>query len=214
MHGWGATKETYDKVVEHLQENFCCYQIDLPGFGESTIDKSLSLDEYTNILREFILKENILNPIIIGHSFGGRIAINYASLYDIKQLVLIDSAGVRTFKLNVYLKIKLYKMCKKLKIKNNLGSTDYKNSNQLLKGTMNKIVPIDLREKMKLVHCDTLILWGENDKVTPLKEGRIIKKTIKNSSLIVIPKAKHFPYIEKHRYFMLVLSSFLASDNK
>ncbi len=214
LHGWGVTKETFDKVVDHVKDDFCCYQIDLPGFGESTINEALSLDDYTNILRTFILKEEIDNPIIIGHSFGGRIAINYASLYDVKKLVLVNSAGVRKFNLNTYLKIKLFKICRKLKIKNNFGSTDYKNSNDLLKGTMNKIVPIDLQDRMKLINSETLILWGELDKVTPLSDARIMKKLITNATLIIIPKSKHFPYIDKYRYFTLMLSSFLVSDNK
>lgn len=214
LHGWGSNKETFDNVVNHLKEEFCCYQIDLPGFGESSINEALSLADYTNILRQFILKENILNPILIGHSFGGRIAIHYSSLYDIRKLVLIDSAGVRRFNLKVYLKIKLYKLCKKFRIKNKLGSNDYKNSSDVLKGTMNKIVPVDLRDKMRIINCDTLILWGELDSTTPLKDGKLMHKLISKSTLIVIPKAKHFPYIEKYRYFMLMLNSFLASDNE
>lgn len=212
LHGWGSNKETFDKVCNHIKDDFTCYQIDLPGFGESKIDHAFSLDDYTNMLREFILEQNIENPIILGHSFGGRIAIHYASIYDVKKLILVDSAGVRKFNLKVFLKIRFYKLLKKLKIKNNLGSIDYKNSSDELKGTMNKIVPIDLRKKMKMINSETLILWGEDDSVTKLSEGRIISKLIKNSILITIPKSKHFPYIENYRFFMLVLNSFLVSD--
>lgn len=212
LHGWGVTKETFDNVVNYFKDDFCCYQIDLPGFGKSTINDAMDLDEYTNIIREFIVKYDIENPIIIGHSFGGRIAINYASLYDVSKLVLINSAGIRNFNLNTYCKIKLYKLCKKLNIKNNSGSTDYKNSSSVLKGTMNKIVPIDLKDKLSLINCETLILWGELDKTTPLKDGKVMNKLIDNSTLITIPRAKHFPYIEKYQYFTLLLNSFLISD--
>ncbi len=212
LHGWGSNKETFDNVVNHLKEDFCCYQIDLPGFGGSVINEALSLDEYTEILNDFIIKNNITNPIILGHSFGGRIAIDYASKYKVNKLILVNSAGIRKFKLSVFLKIRLYKMCKKLNIKNNLGSVDYKNSNSILKQTMNKIVPIDLSDRMKMIECETLLLWGEHDTITPLKEGKLINRYIKGSTLITIPKSKHFPYIEKYRYFMLVLNSFLASD--
>ncbi len=213
LHGWGSTKETFDNICEHLKDEFTCYQIDLPGFGESKIDKPMSLDDYTNLLREFILDNNINKPIILGHSFGGRIAINYASSYEVEKLILVDSAGIRRFNLKVYLKIKFYKLMKKLKIKNNLGSTDYKNSSSVLKGTMNKIVPIDLRNKMKMINCETLILWGSLDSTTPLKDGIEMNRLINNSLLIKIPDAHHFPYIERPRYFMLMLNSFLVSDN-
>ncbi len=214
LHGWGSTKETFDAVVSHLKDDFTCYQIDLPGFGESIITKSYSLEDYTNELREFILDNNIINPILIGHSFGGRIAINYSSMYDVNKLVLIDSAGIRRFNLKVYLKIKFYKLLKKFNIKKEMGSTDYKKSNDLLKGTMNKIVPVDLRDKMKNINCETLILWGEEDTTTPLKDGKLMNRLINNSLLITIQEARHFPYIEKYRYFILVLSSFLVSDDQ
>ncbi|MFI3329930.1 MAG: alpha/beta hydrolase [bacterium] len=213
LHGWGSTKETFDDVCNHLKEDFTCYQIDLPGFGESKIEKSMSLDDYTDLLREFILEQNIKNPIILGHSFGGRIAINYASAYEVDKLILVDSAGIRRFNLKVYLKIRCYKLFKKFNIKNNFGSIDYKKSNYILKGTMNKIVPIDLRKKMKMIKSETLILWGSLDETTPLKDGKEINKLISNSVLITIPKTSHFPYLENHRYFMLMLNSFLVSDN-
>lgn len=214
LHGWGSNKETFDNVANHLKEDFCCYQIDLPGFGESELSRAYSLEDYTTVLREFILEHKIIKPIILGHSFGGRIAINYASMYEVEKLVLINSAGIRRFNLKVYLKIKCYKLFKKFNLKKEFGSIDYKNSSDILKGTMNKIVPIDLRETMKYINSETLILWGEEDKTTPLKDGILMNKLINNSLLVKIPNSKHFPYLENFRYFMIMLNSFLVCDDK
>ena len=67
------------------------YILDYPGFGNSTFNKTLDIFDYTEIIKEFIIKLHLDNTILIGHSFGGRIAINYASLYKVDKLVLFGS---------------------------------------------------------------------------------------------------------------------------
>lgn len=214
LHGWGSNKETFRGIIDHLSDEYCCFSIDLPGFGESPIEHSMSLDDYVCVLEDFIKINGIEKPIILGHSFGGRIAISFASNHDVSKLILVDSAGVRKFNLKVFLKIKVYKFMKLLGIKKNIGSSDYRNASDVLKQTMNKIVPIDLTNRLELIDAETLILWGELDETTKLSDGKLMSKLIRNSALIVIPKAKHFPYLEHPRYFMLMLMAFLASDRQ
>ncbi len=214
LHGWGSNKETFRGVIDHLNDEYCCFSIDLPGFGESVIESPMSLDDYVYVLEEFIKIQGIEKPIILGHSFGGRIAISYASNHDVSKLILVDSAGIRKFNLKVFLKIKSYKFMKKLGFSKNLGSNDYRNATDVLKQTMNKIVPLDLTDRLELIDAETLILWGELDETTKLSDGKLMSKLIRNSALIVIPRAKHFPDLEHPRYFLLMLMSFLASDNQ
>ena len=86
LHGWGANLNTFNNISKSLSENFKVYSIDLPGFGESVIGLPLSIDEVTNIIREFVNKLEIDKPIILGHSYGGRMRIcNYALNVFIKS---------------------------------------------------------------------------------------------------------------------------------
>ena len=213
LHGWGRNKEDFDKVSNQISDDFTIYQIDLPGFGKSTISRSLGIEEYADIINEFTLKLAIIDPIVIGHSFGGRIAIMYAAKYKINKLVLIASPGLKQrFNLIKYLKIRTYKISKKLKIKTNLGSTDYKNANNILKEILVKVVNHDLTNEALKINVPTLLIYGKNDKQVPLYVGIKLHKLIKNSAIVSIPKCSHFPFVEKYRYFLIVLKSFIFGN--
>lgn len=213
LPGWGDTRRTFDFMIHHLKKNYTVYIMDYPGFGQSIFpDKDLTVYDYTNIIRDFIESERIDNPIIIAHSFGGRIATLLTGYYKDKvdRLILIDSAGIRPRK-NLYkiLKTYTYKFLKKLKIflpkrKRNLylkrllhlfGSTDYKALNQNMYQTFRNIVNLDLKYYFKSIDVKTLILWGKKDKDTPVKDAYTIHKYIKNSKLYVFPNATHYSYL-------------------
>ena len=95
LHGWGCDLHTFDNLSVLLNEDYKVYQIDLPGFGESEIKESLTVENYAYIINKFCLSLAINSPIIIGHSFGGRVAIMYASKYEVDKLVLIASPGIK-----------------------------------------------------------------------------------------------------------------------
>lgn len=215
LHGWGMDLHTFDNVCRELSEDFTVYQIDLPGFGESILPFAFTIDDYVDIINEFIIKLKIVNPILVGHSFGGRIAMKYASLYKVSKLILIASPGVKEkFSLIKYLRIKTYKLVKKLKIDLKMGSKDYKKANPILKKTLVLAVNEDLSIYLSMINAPTLLIYGANDRVVPLYIGKKINKLIKNSGIAIIPNANHFPYIEKFRYFMIVIKHFLLSDNR
>ena len=206
LHGWGRNLNDFDKVTNQINDDFTVYQLDLPGFGESSINRSLSVEKYADIINEFCLSLAINSPIIIGHSFGGRVAIMYASKYEVDKLVLIASPGIKQhFNLIKYLKIKSYKLLKKMNIKLNFGSKDYKNSSPILKETLVKAVNLDLTNYALKINAPTLLIYGEKDKHVPLYIAERLNKLIKNSALITIPKCGHFPFIEKYRHFLIVL---------
>ena len=213
LHGWGANLNTFNNISKSLSENFKVYSIDLPGFGESVIGLPLSIDEVTNIIREFVNKLEIDKPIILGHSYGGRIAITYASKYDVDKLVLVSSAGIKE-KLNgrKKFKIKLYKFFKKYHIKLNLGSKDYKDADNVKKEMLVKTVNQDLRKYMNKINVPTLLLYGKNDMTTKEEMARTINKEVNNSVLIMLDDCGHFPYLDRPYYFLLILNSFLLGE--
>ena len=115
LPGWGNTRKTFDYLINYLKDYFTIYILDYPGFGNSTLpNKSLTIYDYADLIYEFINSLNITNPILIGHSFGGRI-ISLLNNYDlkIKKLLLIDIAGLKPkFNLKLFCKTKLYKLLK------------------------------------------------------------------------------------------------------
>lgn len=220
LPGWMNNHKTYECLYDVIGLYSNIYVIDFPGFGiSSDPEYSVNLDYYVEMLNNFIELLNIKNIILFGHSFGCRVAIKYQGKY--KQsiyLVLTAAAGIKRFSCKNFIKIRFYKIRKKIyKIFNtskyiNLiqtsGSKDYVFLNDIMKGTFQKIIHEDLKKECRKIKCPTLLIWGVNDSETKIKDGILINKLIKSSSLVKISYAGHFPFIENKFQYMYVLNRF------
>lgn len=224
LPGWGNTRETFNQIISYFEKEYTIYIFDYPGFGKSIFPNSdLSIFDYAYLFKNFLEEFDIKNPIIIGHSFGGRLITLLSGYYNIKfeKIILIDSAGIKNKKkLFSILKLYTYKLLKKLCIFFNKGkllkkltdffsSSDYKDLNNNMKKTFINIVNYDLTQYIKDIKDDTLIIWGEYDIDTPLKDGIKFNKLIKNSGLVVIKNANHYSYLYNVYNTILILESFL-----
>lgn len=214
LHGWGQNISMMDPLGKKLSNKRITI-LDLPGFGSSEEpDFAYNIYDYMELLHDFLNSLNIDNPIIIGHSFGGRIAIYYASCYPTKKLVLFGSP----FKVhqNNSIKVKLLKSFKKIKflnkfaeiMKNYIGSTDYKNASGIMREVLVKTVNFDLTEFAKKIDVPTLLIWGENDNAVLVSEAKELEKLIKDSALIVL-NGTHYCYLENLNHVVSILEHFL-----
>lgn len=221
LHGWGGSLDSFKGVENYLVDNgFSIINLDFPGFGYSELPpENFELIDYMFLVKEICNAENIEKVSIIGHSFGGRIAILLASETElVDKLVLVDSAGLKPkFSLLKWLKVrkfKFFKWCNKhLKTKFDLtkyGSEDYKAMPPKLKQVFNRIVNTNLKKNLYNIKAPTLLVWGDKDKSTPLYMAKKMKKIIKDSGLIVYKGCGHFSYIEKFNEFCLVIKEFLS----
>ena len=212
LPGWGNTRETFTNIINLLKDKYKIYILDYPFFGNSpTLNKELSIYDYSELIYNFIKDNSIINPIIIAHSFGGRISSILISKYKLKvnKLILIDVAGIKRFNIKIFFKTKIYKLLRKLtillpknirfRIRNKLlkifSSNDYLNVPSIMKKTFQNIIKEDLRKYYKSINTETLIIWGDNDLDTPLKDGLYLKRIIKNSEIIIYKNANHFSYL-------------------
>ncbi len=209
LHGWQMRKETFNSLARDLANDFKVYQIDLPGFGESITEAALTIEEYAEIIHQFIVNLEKLPPILVGHSFGGRISIKYASRFPVNKLVLIGTPGIKK-PLNFLKKAKQF-LYRKWKI--GQGSQDYQKANGLLRKTLVMAVNDDLSENLHLIKCPTLLLWGEKDQEVKVSIAKQMQQKIVQSELVVIPKCGHFPYLERYRYFLIVLRYYLQKEH-
>ena len=215
LHGWGQNIQMMDPLGKNLSDNGKITILDLPGFGSSEIPKfAYTINDYTDILYDFLKSLNINNPILIGHSFGGRIAINYASQYDVKKLVLFGSPFIVREKKG--LKIKVLKGLKKIKfldklaekMKKYMGSEDYKQANGVMREILVKTVNTDLTDKATKIKASTLLIWGDKDEAVPVTEAKLLEKTIEDSALIVL-SGSHYCYLENLNHVVSILEHFL-----
>lgn len=225
MHGWGQNKEMMDLIAEHLAAHFKVYNFDLPGFGESDEpSETWGSLEYAEFIHKFCEKKKIEDPIIIAHSFGCRIALQYAYRYKVHKMCLTGAAGVRDDRgVDYYLKVYSYKLGKKImslkplnkykdKLMKNAGSTDYKNTSGVMRSTFVKIVNEDLKPLLSDIDTETLLVFGENDEATPVSKGKLMEKLMPDAALVVFENDDHFAYFHQWQRFNMVLDAFLGGD--
>ena len=206
LHGWTYSLEKWQSFLEILKKKGIePVMLKVPGLTSQN-NKIWDIDDYVKWLKEIVDKEKS-KVALIGHSNGGRIAVNFAIRYPerISKLILIDSAGIYHNELPLALKRVIFKTLAKfgrvLKgssvLKNVfykvVGETDYKNASQNMKQTMINLISTDLKPILSQITTPTLIIWGREDNATPLSDGKIMNDLIKNSKLEIIDKARHSP---------------------
>ena len=214
LHGWGGSIESFKYVAENLKLGKKCLIVDFPPFGKSTEPKTVwGVEEYARALKEVLDKEKIQKFDIISHSFGGRVAIYFSSVYTdmVGKLVLIDSAGLKPKKKFIKrLKVAFYKLAKSFGFYFNFGSTDYNALSPHMKKCFVKIVNRSLKPEAKTLKLPTLIIYGENDKDTPVYMGKRLSKLIKGSKFIVLKNAGHFSYLDNFYEFKPLVENFIG----
>ena len=217
LHGWGQNIAMMKPIGDRLQKNHRITILDFPGFGESEEPKTaLTVYDYCEILEELLKKLKVKKPVIMGHSFGGRIAIIYASRNEVEKVVLFGSPCIRK-EVKPSLKLRMLKSLKKIPginklegfVKNHMGSRDYKNASEIMKKILVNVVNEDLSECAKKINVPTLLIWGDRDTEAPVEDAKELEKIIPDAGLIVLPNSTHYAYLENLPQVINILNNFL-----
>ena len=216
LHGWGQNIEMMKILGDNFSDRFRITILDFPGFGESSEPEEVwSIKDYSDMLEEFIKELDIKKPIIMGHSFGGRVAIRYSSNHPIEKLVLFGSPCIR-HNTELPLSVKILKGIKKLpgmdKIgefaKNFIGSRDYKAASPVMRQILVNVVNEDLSSFAKDIEEPTLLIWGEHDTEAPVEDAKELEGIMIDAALIVLP-GTHYAYIENLGQVVNILNNFI-----
>ncbi|MDD5145290.1 MAG: alpha/beta hydrolase [Candidatus Pacebacteria bacterium] len=230
LHGWGGSSDSWIEVQKNLIKNgYKTIVPDLPGFGKSVTPlKAWGIDDYTDFVSKFAEKINLTGPFfLLGHSFGGRIAIRFVLKHPekIKGLILCDSAGIKpkmgiktmliywTAKLgNALLTPKHFSRFRD-SARNFFYAVirhrDYEKADGVMKETIIKVLNEDLFADLSKIKTKTLLVWGKNDKMVPVKYANVFKINIENSELEILPKIGHSPHLEVPDKLSEILLKFL-----
>jgi pimeloyl-ACP methyl ester carboxylesterase len=211
LHGWGSKSEKWEEVGNLMKKlGFRVVIPDLPGFGESSnLAIPWSLENFADLMEKFTEFLKIEKFYLLGHSFGGSLAIK-SSLkfpYKIEKLFLVASSGIRKKTLKkkllffaskifkIFSFLPFYQFFRKAFHKFIIRKTDYVNiKDNILKETFLKIIKEDLTGLLEFINLPTIIIWGNKDDFTPIKDAYLMNKKIANSKLIIINGADHYLY--------------------
>jgi len=228
LHGWRSKSQSFKSILDYIDKNIKVILIDLPGFGNVPLERPYGLEDYLVYLEKFLEEKSITKNsekfLILGHSFGGALALLYTlkNPDKIEKLILYNAAILRPESLKIRILnflAKIFKpfeklfpkkilfLIKKIFYKLIVGSYDYFLSDEILKETMKKIKK-DLREEAKLVKNKTYLLWGKNDKITPLWQGKYLEKIMPKAKLIIVDGGHSF-HKEKPEEFAKILNEII-----
>ncbi|WP_416326429.1 alpha/beta fold hydrolase [[Eubacterium] hominis] len=211
LHGWGQNAYMMKFIQDHFAKHYRVMNLDLPGFGESEEPShAWTLQEYADCVHTLASDAGIQKPILIAHSFGARIAFRYVLSYPVEKMILTGAAGIRKhYTWDYYVRVYTYKLLKKMKLKANLGSSDYQSASPIMRGVLVQAVNEDISDQLHLIDVETLLVWGEKDTQTPLWMGKMMEKEMKNAALVVLEKEDHFAYFHQSFRFLRIVDAFL-----
>ncbi len=219
LHGWGQNIQMMKPVADAFQKDYRILILDLPGFGESEEPKEIwTLQDYVDCIYDLVSSLDIENPILFGHSFGGKIALLYASCHPTLKLIVCGSPYKKEIP-KLSWKTKTLKQLKKLpgmtpiaeKAKKYIGSRDYKNASPMMRKILVEHVNLDLTEEVKKIKTSTLILWGEEDQEVSIDEAYELEKYIPDAGVVPYPGCSHYAYLEGLKKTIQVVRIFLES---
>lgn len=216
LHGWGQNIEMMKFLGDNFADNHRITILDFPGFGES--DEPLSpwtIKDYSLLIEKLVKELDIKKPVVMGHSFGGRVAIYYSSNNPIEKLVLFGSPCIRKDK-ELPLSVKILKGIKKLPgmdklgeyMKQYIGSRDYKAASPIMRQTLVNVVNEDLTPYAMQIEEPTLLIWGQDDTEAPVSDAKELEQIMNDAALIVLP-GTHYAYLENLNQVVNILNSFI-----
>lgn len=228
LHGWGSSFDVYKGIIAALKDRCRLVALNFPGCGNSdTMSEPWNIDDYCNLVLKFMKELDLNNPVMIGHSHGGRVILKLAAdgLVNPTKIVLLDSAGLipkKTFKQKFRAKsfktiktvltlpvIKNYSEDLLQKARHHYGSADYNAAPEVLRKTLVSLVNTDLRDIIGNIKCPTLLIWGDMDTATPLSDAKIIESIIPDAGLCVLEGCGHYSFCEKPYQAHAILRSFI-----
>ena len=230
LHGWNAPASTYRLIIDHLSTRFRVIAPNAPGCGDSDEPpEPWTVDRFADFTTAFAKALGLSKVTLMGHSFGGRTIIKLMSRqprpFKVDKIVLLDAAGIKPKRsLGYYAKVYSFKALKAVcsvppfkqlfpnaveNARKKRGSADYRQASDVMRRTMSLCINEDLTPFLKLVDVPTLLIWGECDTATPLRDGQIMEKHIPDAGLVVLKGAGHFAFAEAWGQCSRVLDVFL-----
>lgn len=207
IHGWTYSIEPWMATVSILRtKGIDVHQLRVPGLTAES-DEVWDIDGYVGWLRSELA--GVENPIVLGHSNGGRISLNYLKAYQgsFEKLILLNAAGINVSNEKISMKRRVFriaaKILKPLKyiplvrkvVYRLIGGSDYDRAPANMKKTLHNMLESDKNLDLTDIQTPTAVLWGKDDPITPLAQGNKMAYDLPNATIREFDGWAHAPYI-------------------
>lgn len=231
LHGWGGNAKSFFPIHQALSASFRVISIDFPGYGESTLPPTVwGVGEYAECVCQFLRQLDIEQTHIISHSFGARVTIWLAAHHPdrVGKITLVGAAGLKPKRSwNYYARVYAFKTGKRLnqwgcfgpgrearleRWRQRMGSQDYKDAGPM-RAIMVRVANQYLESLLPRIQSSTLLVWGENDTATPVRDGKYMAAHIPDAGLVVLPGAGHYCYLDRLGSFLKIVKHFYLGSS-
>lgn len=207
IHGWTYSIDPWTSTVSVLRsKGIDVIQLRVPGLT-SPSDDVWTVDGYVEWLRDELAGAD--NPMVLGHSNGGRIALNYLKKYphSISKLILLNAAGINVSDQKISLKRRAFRLAASILrplrhlplvrkvLYRVVGGSDYDRAPANMKQTLHNMLESDQYLDLTDIDTPTILLWGKADMVTPLAQGEKMASLLSNATIKIFDHWQHAPYI-------------------
>lgn len=217
LPGWRSPVDLFCSIAGDVPNLLA---INLPGWGGSEKPSTVwGLSEYAEFIGEFFKKMSLDNPILIGHSVGAAVAVEYLRHGGRAQrLIIIGGAIIRergwrlqlimgASKLFRFLTPFLRKSWRRA-LAGNLISPDYVQAGEM-SGIYQRLIKEDRQEAFRGLNLPIALIWGADDQDTPLAYAERLKKIQNSANLEIITQAGHYCFLDQPQSFRAALNKFL-----
>ncbi len=231
FHGAGGIT-TIPEIFNELVSAYKIYLIDHPGFGQSEKkeDRFTEFTDYNYFYRDFLDHYSLDKINLVGHSMGGRMALEFSISHShrVKKLILISASGLyiegvkrtdifihqpeKRPSLYFYNKQYAEEMLNQEKSEEE-QSIEVKNLTMFARLTWEKDDNRKFPFLLRYITAPTCVIWGENDQILPVEHGKAFKKYIQKAELHMIKNCGHIPQVEQKEQCTQIIKSFLENSN-
>ncbi len=213
-----------------LARDFHVFAPDIPGFGLTERPEWMrDMSDYILYFRDLLDTLDLKQAHLVGHSLGGWMAAEVAVWYPerVEKLVLSNSAGIRVkgalianlFAMNPQetLAACFDDFAAALPLMPAEMNADYlvrmyKERTTLASLAWNPHFDPKLARRLQSVHCPTLVIWGQNDRLIPAVYGTTFQSLIPGSQLVMLEGTGHMPMFEQPAAWARAISDFLHQE--
>jgi pimeloyl-ACP methyl ester carboxylesterase len=209
-------------ALDELASSFRVHLLALPGFGDFAVPREARrVQDLATVLKVALADAGLLSASVIGHSFGGWLAIELAMLAPPPKLVVVDTLG---FRIKGEPRADIFDRPRDTVLDlvyadRSTAPTDWeavedrRNVASLARYGWNPyLCDLSLALRAATISCPTLVVWGENDRVVPATHAQLVADAIPGARVQVFPKAGHDPLSDVPSGFAAAVKRFLSSE--